>query len=151
LSLFYKVGPSPQRWWGVVRSSSDSGRSWSDARRLPDGILGAIKNKPTRLAAGTVISPSSTESPERPSTWRVHFERSTDGGKTWTSVSPSAGGAGNNDIQAIQPSILVHQDGRLQAVGRTRSQRIFETWSSDQGRTWSPLALTMLPNPNSGI
>lgn len=153
LSLFYKVGPSPQRWWGVVRSSSDNGRTWSDARRLPDGILGPIKNKPTRLADGTIISPSSTESPERPSTWRVHFERSTDGGQTWTNVSPApaAPGPATNVIDAIQPSILVHEDGRLQAVGRTRSQRIFETWSSDHGSTWSPLGLTILPNPNSGI
>jgi len=45
----------------------------------------------------------------------------------------------------------VHADGRLQALGRTRSQRVFETWSSDRGRTWTPLALTPLPNPNAGI
>jgi predicted neuraminidase len=45
----------------------------------------------------------------------------------------------------------VHPGGRLQAVGRTRSRRIFETWSTDGGRTWSPIALTTLPNPNSGI
>jgi predicted neuraminidase len=132
---------------------------WSESRRLADGILGPIKNKPVLLADGTIISGSSTESPERPSTWRVHFERSSDAGRTWTTVSPPAAADGpgsdvNNGgtaIDAIQPSILVHQDGRLQAVGRTRSQHIFETWSSDRGRTWTPLALTILPNPNSGI
>src|SRR5205814_5233407 len=46
LALFYKVGPSPQRWWGMVRTSHDGGRTWTGARRLPDGILGPIKNKP---------------------------------------------------------------------------------------------------------
>jgi len=150
LMLFYKVGPSPQRWWGVVRTSRDSGRTWDDARRLPDGVLGPIKNKPVLLSDGTLLAPSSTESPTSPSTWRVHFERTTDAGLTWSSVFPAAKDDGPA-IDAIQPSILVHRDGRLQAIGRTRSQRIFETWSSDGGRTWTALALTPLPNPNSGI
>jgi predicted neuraminidase len=150
LLLFYKVGGSPQRWWGMVRTSRDSGRTWSDARRLPDGILGPIKNKPVRLSDGTLVAPSSTESPERPSAWRVHFELTTDGGTTWTTASPATSADGSA-IDAIQPSILVHPGGRLQALGRTRSQRVFETWSADGGRTWAPIALTSLPNPNSGI
>jgi predicted neuraminidase len=150
LMLFYKVGPSPQSWWGMVRTSSDSGRTWADARRLPDGILGPIKNKPVRLSDGTLVAPSSTESSERPSTWRVHFERTTDAGLTWTAAFPSAPGDGHA-INAIQPSILVHPGGRLQALGRTQSQRVFETWSSDGARTWTAISLMGLPNPNSGI
>lgn len=148
LQLFYKVGPTPRTWWGMVRTSSDAGRTWSEARRLPDGILGPIKNKPIRLPDGTVISPSSSESDESPSRWRVHFERSADGGKSWTAVRPQAGS--DPQINAIQPSILVHPDGRLQAVGRTRAGRVFATTSADSGLTWSPVALTTLPNPSSG-
>jgi predicted neuraminidase len=150
LMLFYKVGPSPQGWWGMVRTSHDSGRTWSDARRLPNGILGPIKNKLVQLSDGTLVAPSSAESSERPSVWRVHFERTTDAGVTWTSAFPPASADGSA-INAIQPSILVHPAGRLQAVGRTRSQRVFETWSADGGRTWAPISLTALPNPNSGI
>jgi predicted neuraminidase len=150
LTLFYKVGPSPQTWWGMARTSRDNGKTWSEPRRLPDGILGPIKNKPVRLADGTLLAGSSTESVGSPSTWRVHFERSTDGGRTWTTVVPPASGDGS-EIQAIQPSILIHPGGKLQAVGRTRSGRVFETWSSDAGRTWTPIALTSLPNPNAGI
>jgi predicted neuraminidase len=150
LMLFYKVGPSPQTWWGMVRTSRDTGRAWTDARRLPDGVLGPIKNKPVQLPDGTLLAPGSTESPERPSAWRVHFERTTDAGLTWTVAIPSAP-EHTRPIDAIQPSILVHPGGRLQALGRTRSQRVFETWSHDGGRTWSALSLTSLPNPNSGI
>ena len=151
LMLFYKVGPSPQGWWGMVRTSRDSGRTWSDARRLPDGILGPIKNKPVRLPDGTLVASSSTESPERPSTmaralrahhgWRPHVDR----------CVPAVSAGDGSPIDAIQPSILVHPGGKLQAVGRTRSGRIFETWSADGGRTWTPISLTSLPNPNSGI
>src|SRR6266536_317509 len=149
LTLFYKVGPSPQRWWGMVRASRDSGRTWTDARRLPEGILGPIKNKPVRLSDGSILSPSSTESTERPSAWRVHFELTIDAGRTWTVARPSVSADGS-EINAIQPSILIHPGGRLQAIGRTRSGRVFQTWSDNGGRTWGPTALTTLPNPSSG-
>ena len=149
LALFYKVGPTPQGWWGMRRTSRDNGRTWSDATRLPDGILGPIKNKPVTLPDGAILASSSTESPERPSRWRVHFERSVDGGRTWTMAS-AGGSADGHEIDAIQPSILIHPGGRLEAVGRTRAGRVFETWSADGGRTWTPMTLTALPNPSSG-
>jgi predicted neuraminidase len=143
LLLFYKVGPSPSTWWGMVMTSADGGRTWSSPRRLPDGVLGPIKNKPVQLANGDILSGSSTEHDG----WRVHFERSSDNGATWSVTPPLNDG---KEIPAIQPSILLHRDGRLQAIGRSRSKRIFETWSSDQGRTWSALALTDLPNSSVG-
>jgi predicted neuraminidase len=145
LLLFYKVGPSPSTWWGMVISSNDHGRTWGSPRRLPDGILGPIKNKPVQLASGTIVAGSSTEHDG----WRVHMERSDDGGTTWAATPPLNDGRSPG---AIQPSILVHPKGRLQAIGRTRGTgRVFETWSEDEGRTWTPLTLTSLPNPNAGI
>jgi predicted neuraminidase len=150
VALFYKVGPSPQRWWGMVRTSRDGGRTWSAAERLPGGILGPIKDKPLRLADGSILSPGSTESTDDPSRWRVHFERSVDGGRSWTVSTPPSPPAGR-EVDAIQPSLLVHGDGRLQALVRTRSGWIFDTWSADDGLSWSPLSATTLPNPNSGL
>lgn len=61
LFLFYKVGPSPKDWWGMVKTSQDHGHTWSEAQRLPDGIYGPIKNKPIELPDGTIISPTSVE------------------------------------------------------------------------------------------
>src|SRR4051812_19201122 len=52
LMLFYKVGPSPSAWWGMLTTSTDNGATWTAPRRLPDGILGPIKNKPVQLANG---------------------------------------------------------------------------------------------------
>ena len=156
LTLFYKVGPSPQTWWGMRRTSRDGGVTWGAAERLPDGILGPIKNKPVRLADGTIVSPSSTETNTKPSIWRIHFERSTDNGRTWTVVpvphpEPSGTpGPQDGSIHPIQPSILVHGPARLQALGRSRAGRIFETWSEDAGKTWSTVALTTLPNSSTG-
>ncbi|MBI5768803.1 MAG: exo-alpha-sialidase [Verrucomicrobia bacterium] len=145
LFLFYKVGPSPSAWWGMVKTSADGGTTWSEARRLPDGILGPVKNKPIVLADGAWLSGSSTEGNR--DGWLVHFELSRDAGATWTKLGPVAKGPG---FDAIQPSILVHQGGVLQAVGRTKQGVVFQTWSRDGGLKWSPLTATDLPNPNSG-
>jgi predicted neuraminidase len=148
LTLFYKVGPSPREWWGMVTSSSNGGRTWTPPKRLPDGILGPIKNKPVQLRDGTLVSPSSTESRDTPPKWRVHFERSSDGGRTWTRVVPSA--RGGAEVDAIQPTILVRGDS-LEALVRTQAHRVYATWSADGGKTWSALAETGLVNPNAGI
>ena len=144
LLLFYKVGPKPSSWWGVLKTSADHGRTWSEAQRLPEGILGPVKNKPIELTSGELLAASSSEH----AGWRVHFERLTDHGRKGTIVKPAAQ---QPEIDAIQPSILTHADGRLQAIGRTRrSGKLFSTWSKDKGQTWSALTLLDLPNPNSG-
>ena len=150
LMLYYKVGPNPGAWWGVLRTSTDGGLTWSAPRRLPNGILGPIKNKPVALAGDVLLAPSSTEATSGSVVWRIHFERSTDQGATWaTSAPPEMPGA--VAINAIQPTLLRHPSGRLQALVRTQSGRVGETWSSDGGLTWTPVALTALPNPNAGI
>ena len=79
--LFSKVGPSPDRWWGVLQTSVDDGRTWSEPRRLPDGILGPIKNKPIALPDGSLLCPSSAE--DEKLGWRVFLERTPDLGRTW--------------------------------------------------------------------
>jgi hypothetical protein len=98
------------------------------------------------------LAPTSTESESEPSRWQVHFERSSDGGASWTATQPLNGGT---TIDAIQPSILFRKKrggDALLAVGRTREGKVFTTSSDDAGRTWSALSLIDdLPNPNAGI
>lgn len=143
LLLFYKVGPTPSSWWGMLITSGDGGKSWSKPRRLPEGILGPIKNKPVQLANGDLLCPTSSEDDG----WRVHFERTTDLGQTWEIIGPVNDG---KKIGAIQPSILFHQDQTLEAIGRTKQKKIFQIWSRDNGKTWGEMTLTALPNPNAG-
>ena len=145
LFLFYKVGPSVSEWWGMVTTSADDGRTWSKPRRLPDGVLGPIKNKPVVLSNGAWLSGASSETSDN---WRVHFELSRDSGQTWERVGPVDKGAG---FQAIQPTILTLPGGMIEALCRTQQGVIAMTWSADGGRTWTPLAATELPNPNSGF
>jgi predicted neuraminidase len=147
LMLFYKVGPNPEQWSGEMKTSDDHGKTWSPARRLPEGILGPIKNKPVQLPNGDILCPSSNETQEKPSKWSVHFERSSDLGSTWQKIGPVNDGV---QIQAIQPSILFLGEDRLLALGRSRQNQVFEVRSQDSGRTWEPMTLGSLPNNNSG-
>jgi len=145
LLLFYKVGPDPDAWWGMLITSTDAGKTWSKPQKLPPGIYGPIKNKPVQLADGAILCPTSTEDKG----WLVHFERGAlvDGQWQATATKPLAG----KPFGAIQPAILFHPKNRLQALCRSEQGKIVETWSDDGGKTWSDLAATTLPNPNSGI
>lgn len=153
LMLFYKVGPNPRDWWGMLTTSEDNGKTWSSPVKLGEDpaigpLLGPVKNKPVQLQDGTIISPSSIERERNDDVfWQVHFEISKDLGKTWEVIGPINDG---ETFDAIQPSILTHEDGRLQVLCRTRQNVIAESWSDDQGQSWSEMAATSLPNPNSG-
>lgn len=169
LLLFYKVGPNPGEWWGLVRTSTDHGRTWSAAIRLPDGILGPIRAKPVELPDGALLAGSSTEHDG----WVVHMERlgERDEGasetkarrgletgnwtpevlasaRAWQTTGPLNDPAA---FEAIQPTILVHTPTRLQILCRTRQGVIAEAWSEDAGHTWSRMVATTLPNPSAGI
>lgn len=144
ISLFYKVGPNPREWWGMLKTSDNDGATWSAANRLPNGILGPIKNKLIQLADGTILSPSSIE--ENNGRWKVHIERSVDKGKSWTAIQVDT--AGKFDV--IQPSILQYPGGRLQLLCRSKQGKVVQAWSTDKGKSWGTLSATTLLNPNSG-
>lgn len=156
LMLFYKVvDPDIGRassWWGMLTTSSDDGKTWSTPRRLGSdaklgaansNLIGPVKNKPIRLADGGILCPSSSEHDR----WRVHFERTRDFGKTWEVIGPINDASRFN---VIQPSVLVHSDGRLQVLCRSKEGVIAQAWSDDGGETWGPVTTTNLPNPNAG-
>ena len=143
LMLFYKVGPNPRQWWGMLRTSQDQGATWSEAKRLPDGVLGPIKNKPLALKDGTLLCPSSTEHDG----WRVHLELTQDGGESWLLTPPLNDG---KTVRAIQPALMRFPDGRLLMLCRGTQGKLLQSHSQD-GKHWEPLAPTSLPNPDSGI
>ncbi len=144
LMLFFKVGPSPREWWGEWMISEDSGATWKNRQRLPNGGIGPVKNKPVQLPDGSIWCLSSTEHDG----WRLHIEVTRDLGKTWETIGPL-----NDKSQgAIQPSLLTYNYGRMQLVCRNQDGKadVWQTWSSDGGKTWSKLESTGLPNPNAG-
>ena len=144
LLLFYKVGPDPDEWWGMLKRSNDNGYTWSKGERLPNGILGPTKNKPLELNDGTLIIPSSDEKGKR---WSIHLERLSASGEWSRTESINS----PDKVLTIQPALLHYSESDIQLLARTASSKILQSRSNDAGVTWSEPELTKLPNPNSAI
>lgn len=146
LQLFYL---SPDINDGRVMTSCDGGQTWSKSEALDKEFTGPLVNKPLYLPDGTILSGGSMEGGPG---WRIHVERSTDRGKSWTRSEVL------NDPKAfklIQPTFLLHADGRIQLLarsgGKTPDTKIAQCWSEDGGISWSEVTNTTLPNNNSAI
>jgi predicted neuraminidase len=144
--LFYKVGPSPATWSGVLMRSFDNGHTWNKKENLPAGIFGPIKNKPI-LKDEALICGSSVESYQR---WGCYCEITYDRGKTWIKSAPI--NLKDDYFGIIQPTILPIDDSKLLLLARTKASGFIATAKSlDSGVTWTNVKLTSLLNPNSGI
>lgn len=157
-----------------LRRSSDLGYSWSEEERLPDGVQGPERAQPLILG-DRMICPGDAH---RKYIIRPLFSITEDGGRNWKTVGPSSaeysiaannrkpGKVGENfDVPAdgfprerafeilasIQPAILVHRNGMLQALTRTCHSKLGCVWSYDGGLTWGHEYLTDFPNNNSGF
>lgn len=109
LALFWKCGPDPASWWGVMSLSTDHGVTWTQPCRLPEHIDGPVRNKPILLSDGTLLCGSSTEFDG----WRVHFEKTADFGRTWQRTPAIHDG---RTVSAIQPTLLTVAGGRILAA-----------------------------------
>lgn len=149
--LYFKVGKEIPTWETWYTVSTDNAKTWSDAKELVPGDRGGrgpVKNKSIVLSNGDWLAPASHE--EGP--WLAFVDRSTDNGKTWLAEDyvpmdmPEEEGKG-----AIQPTLWESDPGKVHMLLRTASGYIGRSDSDDNGKTWSEMYDTGLPNPNSGI
>lgn len=145
--LFYKIGPSPHSWSGVIKRSYDEGKSWSSPENLPAGVIGPVKNRPLLLSNGTLLCASSIESWQR---WGCWIDITTDQGKTWTKSNPI--NLKNDVFGIIQPAVFSVSGDTLRLLTRSYNrERICTATSENGGKTWTDAMPTDLPNPNSAI
>jgi predicted neuraminidase len=151
LHLWFKVGATIPNWVTWTLLSEDNGLTWGGLREVVEndiwGGRGPVKNKPILLSDGTLLTGASTEQ----GSWESFVDRSEDGGLTWertlnfdrTSLGPRHG--------CIQPTLWESALGHIHAFVRSSCGYLPRTDSTDNGRTWSPLYETNIPNNNSGV
>jgi predicted neuraminidase len=125
------------------RLSHDQGQTWSEPVHTPelDTLLG--KNKPVVYPDGRFVVPVTMELTKASASIVYHPDT-----EAWT-VSEPIFLPGQR--RCIQPTFEVLADGRLLAMFRTNVGRIWQSYSSDRGDTWTEPVETELRNNESGI
>ena len=140
LLLFYKAGPTPQTWWGMLTTSTDHGKTWEQPRRLPEGILGPVKNKPVELPDGSLLCPTSEELPAAQKgdkeTWTAHFERTRDFGRTWQAALVLE----NEPGEYSYPAIVQTKDGLVHLTYTWKRQKVKHVVVDPAKLTLKPIA-----------
>ena len=166
IHLYFKVGNSCRHWKTWEIKSYDFCKSWTSPVELVPGNLyrGPVKNKCIILSNGTWLAPSSSEI----GWWQAFVDRSEDQGKSWQKskmvpmsreiagrLEKKVAGVGEKGKEmryaAIQPTLWESEPGHVHMLLRSSTKAICRSDSDDNGKTWSKVYKTSLPNNNSGI
>jgi predicted neuraminidase len=151
LHVWFKVGRTIGYWRTYTMTSVDGGVTWTEPRELVPGDnsggRGPVKNKPIVLASGAWLAGASHEAEG----WKGFVDRSEDGGKTWKRSEYLTGDKEISEKGVIQPTLWESRPGMVHQLLRSRCGAVCRSDSTDDGRTWSPLYKTEVPNNNSGI
>ena len=153
--------------WAIMTPDPTTEDAWSEPRRLCDGIM---MNKPTVIADDEWLFPATRW--DRPIGAYSHLDKSgvtledirkytdpVDVGRTPTtvwastdygqSVTQRGGAQVPNGVQSPDEQMIVQlKDGRLWMLIRT-TYGIGESFSSDGGRTWTPVRESGLEHPET--
>lgn len=129
--------------------SRDGGRTWSGLEKLDYGhrYTGAV-NTVTQLSSGRILMPFSFMSERRTGVFVSEVIMSDDSGYTWRNANADLvidNGGSALESGAIEPVTVELPDGRVWMVIRTPMGRFYESYSADDGETWS------VPQPTSFV
>ncbi len=152
VALYYKVGERIPDWETYVTESADQGVTWSAPRHLyagdRSGGRGPVKNKPIRIADGTVLAPASSEK----GAWRAFVDRSPDDGRSFCRTeyieTPEFDG---RPVGLIQPTLWESRPRVVHMLLRSDAGALYRADSADGGKTWSAAYRTAAANNNSGV
>lgn len=138
-------------WSGAMvdyTRSRDGGLTWSAGKNLVAWPGNLPRNPPVKVSGNEMLIPLFVDFWHEAGltgsyTALIRHENGAIVEKTYASL---------DDPDAIQPAAVRLPDGRTLLLMRDKTDRfIRRSWSKDNGRTWSPVTMTTLPNPGAGI
>ncbi|QDT09444.1 sialidase family protein [Planctomycetes bacterium K23_9] len=159
IALFYLLKNSLTDCRPVVRFSTDEAKTWSEPRLIPDkddvGYFVVNNDRVVQLQSGRLIVPAALHHRpawEKPD-WRgeISCYISDDSGMTWRLGSPWQKGLNEKGerIMAQEPGVVELPDGRLMMFIRTNQGTQYQSFSSDQGDSWTPMTASNIASPQS--
>jgi hypothetical protein len=128
-------------------SSADNGQTWSDPQFIREEWGWLFGTLPFRMSNGELIVPIYSETE-----WSSGFYISSDDAQTFTPYPNDDDTTWPTSLGGmIQPATVELEAGHLLALNRSRDGFIWQTESTDFGRTWSDAEPTTMPNNNSRL
>jgi len=137
---------------------SEQGRMlWTEPKLIFDGRVGSLRSA-IQLAGGRILLPHQHRTPDRdrthPTGWGVTtVDYSDDHGETWRNTgtaltAPCSPDYNGSNVGATEPAIIELADGRVWMLMRTQAGYHYESFSTDQGLTWSDAVPSRFPSHN---
>lgn len=153
LQVYYLVVTRNGRKIGVdlfldlwVCRTADGRSRWTPPRMAYHGAIGALRGL-VQTKSGRIVVPFSTADPMLKAGPPLGYFYTTavvsdDNGQTWQEsksrlASPCYEGYNGGNYGAVEPTVVQLNDGRLWLLIRTQTGRMYESYSSDDGTTWT--------------
>jgi predicted neuraminidase len=142
-----KVSPVIRRLVADVPPGRDRNEANMAVERSTDKLLNRLgwmpRIHPLELPSGRVLLPLYSD------TYNLSLVAITDdGGRSWSASEPLV------SLGGVQPSLVRRRDGSVAAYMRDNGpppQRVLVSDSRDEGRTWSEVRDSEIPNPGSSV
>lgn len=125
------------------RYSSDEGKNWSDAVRCTEqpGYYIINNDRAVQLKSGRIIFPVSNHgyTDLQLTSSSVRFLYSDDFGRSWDFLPATLYSPFDDEVGLQEPGMYVFDDGKIWAYFRTAYGHQYQSFSSDEGKTWSPV------------